>query len=63
MIQQKVNKFNRTYNVGEKIKIRFTPTVIETCTLKSPATVVGGLKAVIYLKELKEPIPIERVIY
>jgi ribosomal protein L21E len=62
-IQKKIYKFNKTYVVGDKVRIRFTPSVIETCTVKSPATILGGDKCVVYLKELKEPCPIENVIY
>lgn len=62
MERQKVNKFNRTYNLGDKVRVRFTPSVIEVCTVKAPATLLGG-KGVITLKELPGSYPIDKVIY
>lgn len=62
VMQQKINKFNRTYKIGDTVRVRFTPTVIESCTLKAPATIVGD-KGVVYFKEIELSVSIDRIIY
>ena len=59
----KVNQFNRTYDIGDKVKIRFTPSVIEECTVKSPASILGGHSGVVWLKEVASCYSIDSVVY
>lgn len=59
---KKVNQFNRTYNIGDKVKIRFTPSVITECTVKAPATMLGD-RGVVWLKEINCFHSIEYVVY
>lgn len=62
-LQREVNKFNKTYNVGDKVKIRFTPTVIEECTVKAPASILGGHSAVVWLKEVESCYSMKNVVW
>ena len=59
----KVNKFNRTYKVGDKVKIRFTPSVIEECTVRAPASMLGSNNGVVWIKEVASCYSIDKVVY
>lgn len=60
---KEVEKFNSTYKVGDKIKVRQDDGSILEWTTRHEATVMGGHSAVIWVEEHRSAYAAERVVY
>lgn len=58
-----VYNFNKTFSVGDRIKVKMDNGEIKQCTIKSPATLLSGHTPVIWLNEISGCYLLERAIY
>lgn len=60
---ESVAKFNRTYKIGDTVRVRFTPSYITNCTVKTLASVMANSHGEFRIKEIPNTIKIKDVIY
>lgn len=58
----RVYAFNKTYEVGARVKLKMDNGEIKIVTVKSPATILGGHSAVGWFNEISGCYSLDRVI-
>ncbi len=61
-LESQVHAFNKTYYVGDRLKVKMDDDSIKVVTVRSPATILGGHSAVGWFEEISGCYLLDRVL-